>query len=459
METLKFNYRFTLKPSGRVFVRIRWQQKQKELTFSLNVYAEPSKWDKETQRAIRNTNHQVKDKKYTAREINKEIEKAIDVVTEFFAYHEHAGTIPTVGQLREIVENRIAPPLKLEKEEVKSMPIEIPSLLELFNAFRENVGQENTWGEKTHYKYQQIINILLSYKKQITLPEINKQIFNGLKIWMVEQGYKNSTITKHFRYLKSILRWCKEQGYPVADEIFGYKPNLSVPLKAVVYLKYEEVLAFEKFNFPPNKEYLARARDYFCFMCYTSLRYSDLRALKKASIDDNCIDMFAQKTGGHLRIPLVSHARRIYEKYKDLTPGAYLFKVPSNQKMNSFIKEAAQMAGLTREIVETTYCGAKRIEEVHKLCDTISCHDARRTFVCISLSLGIPQSVVMSCTGHADYETMKPYIAISDETSKQELVKWEVGSIRNELNKVLEDMSEEELTKVVTYARKLIKIR
>lgn len=455
METIKFNYRFTLKPSGRVFVRVRWQKKQKEVTFCLNVYAEESKWDIDSQRAVRNTSHQVKEKKYTAREINKEIEKAIDIITEFFAYYEHLGVIPETHQLKEIVDTRIAPQLKEVTECVEEKAEVVPSLDEIFKMFKADFGQENSWGETTHYKYQQILNILAAYKKDVTLLDINKATLNGLKSWMVEQGYKNSTITKHFRYLKCIMRWCKEHGYPVAEEIFGYKTNLSVPMKAVVYLKYEEVLKFENFKFPENKEYLSRARDYFCFMCYTSLRYSDLRGLKKAAITDNCIDMYAQKTKGRLRIPLVSHAIRLYEKYRDTTPGEYLFRVPSNQKMNTFLKEAAKLAGLDREIIETSFCGSKRIEEVYKLHESISCHDARRTFVCISLSLGIPQSVVMTCTGHADYETMKPYIAISDETSKHELVKWEIGSIRNELHRLLDDMSEEQLSQMVTYAKKI----
>ena len=459
MESIKFNYRFTLKPSGRVFVRVRWQQKRKEVTFCLNVSAEESKWDTDSQRAIRNTTHCVKGKKYTAREINNDIDHAIDVITEFFAYHEHISTIPDENQLRALVVEKIAPPLKEVETAPEIRQIEIPTLDNLFEQFRVDFGQENSWGEITHYKYRQILNILASYDKDVTIDRITKQTFNGLKVWMVAQGYKNSTITKHFRYLKCFLRWCKEHGYPVHEDIFGYKTNLSVPMKAVVYLKYDEVIKFEQYVFPPNKEYLARARDYFCFMCYTSLRYSDLRSLKKAAITDNCIDTYAQKTKGRLRIPLVSHAIKIYKKYRETTPGEYLFRVPSNQKMNTFLKEAAQLAGLDREIVETSFSGTERIEEVKRLCDSISCHDARRTFVCISLSLGIPQTVVMSCTGHADYETMKPYIAISDETSKQELIKWEVGSVRNELNKLIDDMSEAELCKIVSYAKKLKKGR
>jgi integrase len=153
---------------------------------------------------------------------------------------------------------------------------------------------------------------------------------------------------------------------------------------------------------------------------------------------------------------LVSHAVRILEKYIDKTPGEYVFAVPSNQKLNDFIKEAAEMAGLDREVIDTSFCGTERIELVMKLHEAISCHCARRTFVCISLSLGIPQSVVMTMTGHADYETMRPYISISDETSKRELVKWEVGSTKSELTKLIDQMDQPQLEMMVSKAQELL---
>ena len=292
-----------------------------------------------------------------------------------------------------------------------------------------------------------------AYHQSLKLSAIDKKFLNGFKVWLLEQGYKNSTVTKYFRCLRTLFRWIKEEGYTVSDDILGYRSKLAVPVKTVIYLKYEEVLRFENYVFPETKQYLARARDLFCFMCYTSLRYSDLKSLKKAAVADNVITMHSQKTKGKLKIPLVRHAVRIYERYAATTPGEYVFPVPSSQKLNSFLKEAAKMVGLDREVIDTTYCGNDRIEEVMKLHEAISCHDARRTFVCISLSLGIPQSVVMSCTGHADYATMKPYIAISDETSKHELVKWEIGSVRNELNSLLDEMNEDELIDVLNYVK------
>jgi hypothetical protein len=63
----------------------------------------------------------------------------------------------------------------------------------------------------------------------------------------------------------------------------------------------------------------------------------------------------------------------------------------------------------------------------------------------------------MAITGHSDYAAMRPYIAISSETAKQELVKWEIGSIKNDLAKLINQMDQTQLEKMVTKARKLLK--
>ena len=455
MTQLKFNYRIFLKPNGRVFMRVRWNGGKNESSIGLPLMADRTKWNSDSQRAIRNTIHEVNGETYSARSINNGIESAIEKVEILFQKFQLGGKLPTVAEVKEYLNEQF---IQQRPESVETnAEINEPSLSALFDSFILNYGQENNWAPKTRYKYDQAYNLMKAYHQSLKLSAIDKKFLNGFKVWLIEQGYKNSTVTKYFRCLRTLFRWIKEEGYPVSDDILGYRSKLAVPVKTVIYLKYEEVLRFENYVFPETKQYLARARDLFCFMCYTSLRYSDLKSLKKAAVADNVITMHSQKTKGKLKIPLVRHAARIYERYAATTPGEYVFPVPSSQKLNSFLKEAAKMVGLDREVIDTTYCGNDRIEEVMKLHEAISCHDARRTFVCISLSLGIPQSVVMSCTGHADYATMKPYIAISDETSKHELVKWEIGSVRNELNSLLDGMNEDALTDILNYVKNLRK--
>ena len=65
------------------------------------------------------------------------------------------------------------------------------------------------------------------------------------------------------------------------------------------------------------------------------------------------------------------------------------------------------------------FSGKSRIDETHKLCDVIGTHSARRTFVVHALEMGWSPQLVMSYTGHEDYDTMKPYIALTDKTRKK----------------------------------------
>lgn len=104
----------------------------------------------------------------------------------------------------------------------------------------------------------------------------------------------------------------------------------------------------------------------------------------------------------------------IAANYKD----GLMFPPKSNQKMNDNLKEIARMLGFGRVITKMQFCGKDRIDEPHPLCDVIGTHSARRTFVVHALEMGWSPQVVMSYTGHEDYDTMKPYIALTDKTRK-----------------------------------------
>ena len=185
-----------------------------------------------------------------------------------------------------------------------------------------------------------------------------------------------------------------------------------------------------------------------------SLYPESSKALKKANVSGEYIDLYTQKTKDKIRIPIISHVRKILEKYKD-NEGIYVFSVPSNQKLNDYIKEAAELAGLDREIVETYFIGTQRHEEIHKFYETISCHDGRRTFVCCSLALGISPTVVMSCTGHADYESMKPYIEVADETQKMQMEKWNTHQYKSDIIERLDTMNPTQLKELSEHIRSI----
>lgn len=73
-------------------------------------------------------------------------------------------------------------------------------------------------------------------------------------------------------------------------------------------------------------------------------------------------------------------------------------KETSNQRMNDYLKELAELAGIDEPIRETYYIGNKRIDEVTPKYALLSTHAGRRTFICNALALGIPANVVMKWT-------------------------------------------------------------
>lgn len=89
--------------------------------------------------------------------------------------------------------------------------------------------------------------------------------------------------------------------------------------------------------------------------------------------------------------------------------------VISNQKMNDYLKELAELAEINEPVREVYYKGSERIEETTPKYALLSTHAGRRTLICNALSLGIAPQVVMKWTGHNDYKAIKPYIDIADD--------------------------------------------
>ena len=70
-------------------------------------------------------------------------------------------------------------------------------------------------------------------------------------------------------------------------------------------------------------------------------------------------------------------------------------------------------------VTHSYYIGNVRHNDTLPKYELISTHTARHTFIVTAISLGIPIPVIMEWTGHKNYEAMRPYIAIANETSTQ----------------------------------------
>jgi len=232
---------------------------------------------------------------------------------------------------------------------------------------------------------------------------------------------QNTTIKKNLALIRSFLRFCDERNL-IRTDWKSHRAELKIVNgKNVLFLTMQEFEKISAISFPENKKYLDRTRDVFCFQCMTSLRYSDVVKLKKDDIFDNELYSVTEKTDKALTIPLCDKAKDILAKYKD-TEGEKALPVPSNQKMNKFIKEICYLAELNQPFTHTYFKGKERIENTYKKYELVGTHTARRTFICIALACGIPPEVIMRITGHSDYKSMQSYIDVTD-SAKIEAVK------------------------------------
>ena len=190
-------------------------------------------------------------------------------------------------------------------------------------------------------------------------------------------------------------------------------------------MTWEELTRLREFEIPPAKQSLDRVRDVFLFQCFTRLRYSDVYNLRRSDIKEDHIEVTTIKTSDSLVIELNKHSKAILEKYQDVVfEYDKALPVITNQKMNEYLKELAELAGINGPIRQTYYKGNERINEVTPKYALLGTHAGRRTFICNALALGIPPQVVMKWTGHSDYKAMKPSIDIADDIKANAMSKF-----------------------------------
>jgi integrase len=91
------------------------------------------------------------------------------------------------------------------------------------------------------------------------------------------------------------------------------------------------------------------------FSCYTGLSYTDVQHLQKADIVQGndgklWIDRQRVKTGYEFNVPLLDIPLAILEKYADHSSRDRLLDIPSNQKVNDYLKELAAMCGIEKPL-------------------------------------------------------------------------------------------------------------
>ena len=296
----------------------------------------------------------------------------------------------------------------------------------VFDDFVEDCGRQNNWTDSTFEKFAAVKNHLMNFRDELTFDFFDERGLNNYVTYLRDvKEMRNSTIGKQLSFLKWFLRWAFKKGVHQNNAYDSYKPKLKSTQKKIIFLTWDELNRLREFKIPSNKQALERVRDVFLFQCFTGLRYSDVFNLHRSDIKGDHIEVTTVKTSDSLIIELNNHSKAILDKYKDVPfENDKVLPVITNQKMNDYLKELAELAGINEPVRQTYYRGNERIDEVTPKYALLGTHAGRRTFICNALALGIPPQVVMKWTGHSDYKAMKPYIDIADDIKANAMSKF-----------------------------------
>ncbi len=400
-------------------IRMRVVFNNQRVEFTTGYRVDVAKWDTEKQRVKNGCTNKLKQ---SASEINADLLEYFAEIQKIFKEFEVKNEIPTTVQLREAFN------LAIKKTKPEENPVQEEKTLSFWKVFNEFVSENskrNNWAKGTLQKFSALKKHIERWKPEPTMDDFSETGLSDFANTLHKQDLKNSTINKQIGLLKWVLRWSASKNLTVDNAFMNFKPKLKTVQKTVVFLDAQELKQLTDFEIPEDKKYLEKVRDVFLFCCYTSLRYSDVYNLCHSNIKGSYIDIVTVKTNDRIVIEFNDRSKAIYDKYKDFHfENGKVFPVISNQKMNSYLKDLAELAGLDNPVHQTHYKGNERIETILPKYAVLSTHDARHTFICNALSLGIPANVVMKWTGHSDYKAMKPYIDIADDIKASAMSKF-----------------------------------
>ena len=318
---------------------------------------------------------------------------------------------------------RIQRDLELDKKEVSAQIIlnrylgkeqsDRHTLMEVFRAHNEKCRALSgiSLAPATVIRYETTLRLTeeflqKNYKKEdCYLDEVTNQFIEDFEFFLktVRRCCHNTT-TKYLLNFKKIIRIALAKGWmkkdPFAQVHFHFEPV------------EREFLEKQELKAMLNKEItitrLAQVRDIFCFCCLTGLAFTDVQQLRPEHLVADIhgkiwIRKARQKTKNMCNIPLLDEAQKIIDRYRDhpycQTHGV-LLPVCSNQKMNSYLKELADICGIPKNL---------------------STHCARHTFATLTLASGATIDNVAKMLGHANVNMTRRYAKVLDSSIMRDM--------------------------------------
>ncbi len=294
----------------------------------------------------------------------------------------------------------------LGKQEIET----IPTLIKIIEEHNLHFSKLVAIGERSKaslQKYSRVKDLIKIFNNKtfgcddIQIDKIHSAYIYNLESYLKfesdykgKKGIRNNSVVKYFKNLKTICN------YAIRMELIDKNPfniyNGKIKVDEAIFLTQVELERIENKIF--KVERLERVKDIFLFSCYTGYAPVDAIKLTRKNVIQDIektlwIKANRQKTNTKANVPILQPVLKIINKYQ--FDGETLLPRISNQKMNAYLKEIADIIGLDKKL--TWYV-------------------ARHTFATtVTLGNGIRIENVSAMLGHTTIKQTQHYAKILDQ--------------------------------------------
>lgn len=238
-------------------------------------------------------------------------------------------------------------------------------------------------------------------KEDLPLAEVNGELVRAFAFYLkTEKGCQQNTVIRYMKCLKKITNLARANDWMAKDPFLGIRFHEKEVVRE--FLTMDELQTIYRKEFPLER--LTLVRDVFIFAAFTGLAFIDVQQLAPEHIvrDNNgnlWIRKPRQKTKNMCNIPLLDIPQEILRKYADhptCRKKGVLLPVPCNQKMNSYLKEIADICMIRKNL--TT-------------------HLARHSYATsVCLANGVSLENVAKMLGHSNIKMTQHYARVLDSS-------------------------------------------
>lgn len=305
-------------------------------------------------------------------------------------------------------------------KEFKKVSTKKNLFFDAYDAFMVVKQKRMEWSSATIIRYNNIKTHLENFENikgyKLTFSTITDKFYTEfLDYCYTDLNHFSNTVSRNVGLFKTFMYWALKERYTYNESFKSFEKPKTVVTEEIA-LTFEQVQ--DIFNIELINKSLESVRDIFVFQCLTGLRYGEMKQINKRVVTENAILLKEEKdaTKEYREIPLFQITNYILKKYD------YKLPLISNQKQNKYIKDILRAADFIKDTEFTRVKGVESTKFIVPLCDRITTHTARRTFITILRNKGVPDKTIMQISGHRDLKTFNLYHKVSNEARLKAVV-------------------------------------